>query len=63
MTSAMLVRRIAALPAIVLDILATEEGLTFWRVPEDFPAISAAGAPERVTAPYILNANQQGDRS
>lgn len=45
MTSVTLVRKIAARPAIVFDVLTTEEGLTSWWGPDDFPVISAAADP------------------
>jgi uncharacterized protein YndB with AHSA1/START domain len=41
MTSLTLVRRIAARPAIVFDLLSTAEGLTSWWGPDDLPVVSA----------------------
>jgi uncharacterized protein YndB with AHSA1/START domain len=41
MTSACLVRRIAARPAIVFEALVTAEGIRSWWGPDDSPAISA----------------------
>jgi uncharacterized protein YndB with AHSA1/START domain len=47
MTSLTLVRRIAARPAIVFDLLSTAEGLTSWWGPDDLP-VSSAQADVRV---------------
>src|SRR5579863_1413108 len=41
MTSMTLVRRIAARPSIVFEALSTEEGMTSWWGPDDFPVVSA----------------------
>lgn len=41
MTEAVLVRRIAARPAIVFDALVTADGIASWWGPHDEPAISA----------------------
>jgi uncharacterized protein YndB with AHSA1/START domain len=41
MTSMTLVRRIAARPSIVFEALATEEGMTSWWGPADFPVLAA----------------------
>jgi uncharacterized protein YndB with AHSA1/START domain len=45
MTTATLVRRIAARPDIVFDALVTAEDIGSWWGPADFPAISAASDP------------------
>jgi uncharacterized protein YndB with AHSA1/START domain len=45
MTEAVLVRRIAARPAIVFDALVTEDGIASWWGPHDEPAISAKVDP------------------
>jgi uncharacterized protein YndB with AHSA1/START domain len=45
MTEAVLVRRIAARPAIVFDALVTEGGIASWWGPHDEPAISAKVDP------------------
>lgn len=42
MISTTLVQRIATHPAIVFNVLTTEEGFTSWWGPDDFPVISAA---------------------
>jgi uncharacterized protein YndB with AHSA1/START domain len=41
MTSMTLVRRIVARPSIVFEALATEEGMTSWLGPADFPVLAA----------------------
>lgn len=41
MNSVTLVRRIAARPSIVFEALATEDGMTSWWGPDDFPVVSA----------------------
>jgi uncharacterized protein YndB with AHSA1/START domain len=45
MNEAVLVRRIAARPAIVFDALVTEDGIASWWGPHDEPAISARVDP------------------
>jgi uncharacterized protein YndB with AHSA1/START domain len=45
MTEAVLVRHIAARPAIVFDALVTEDGIASWWGPHDEPAISAKVDP------------------
>jgi uncharacterized protein YndB with AHSA1/START domain len=45
MTQAVLVRRIAARPAVVFDALVTAEGIASWWGPDDLPVISAAADP------------------
>ena len=42
MTSMTLVRRIAARPSIVFEALSTQEGMTSWWGPDDFPVVQAA---------------------
>lgn len=41
MNAVTLVRRIAARPSIVFDAFVTQEGLTSWWGPDDYPVISA----------------------
>jgi uncharacterized protein YndB with AHSA1/START domain len=41
MSSIKLVRRIAARPSIVFEALSTEEGMTSWWGPDDFPVLEA----------------------
>ena len=41
MTSVTIIRRIAARPTIVFEALSTEEGLTSWWGPDDFPVLAA----------------------
>ena len=45
MTQAVLVRRIAARPAIIFDALVTAEGIASWWGPDDLPVISATAEP------------------
>ena len=45
MTQAVLVRRIAARPAIIFDALVTAEGIASWWGPDDLPVISATADP------------------
>ncbi len=45
MTEAVLVRRIAARPAIVFDALVTADGIASWWGPDDQPVISAVADP------------------
>lgn len=45
MNEAVLVRRIAARPAIVFDALVTEDGIASWWGPHDEPALSARVDP------------------
>ena len=45
MTEAVLVRRIAARPAIVFDALVTADGIGSWWGPDDLPVISATAEP------------------
>ena len=45
MTEAVLVRRIAARPAIVFDSLVTADAIASWWGPEDQPVISATAEP------------------
>jgi len=45
MTQAVLVRRIAARPAIVFDALVTAEGMASWWGPDDLPVLSAMAEP------------------
>lgn len=46
MTQAVLVRRIAARPAIVFEALVTAEGIASWWGPDDLPVISATVDPK-----------------
>lgn len=45
MTEAVLVRRIAARPAIVFDALVTAEGIASWWGPDDLPVLAAVTDP------------------
>lgn len=45
MTEAVLVRRIAARPAVVFDALVTAEGIGSWWGPEDLPTLFATAEP------------------
>ncbi len=45
MTQAVLVRRIAARPAIVFDALVSAEGIGSWWGPDDLPVLSATAEP------------------
>ena len=45
MTRAVLVRRIAARPAIIFDALVTAEGIASWWGPDDLPVLSATAEP------------------
>jgi uncharacterized protein YndB with AHSA1/START domain len=45
MSEAVLVRRIAARPAIVFDALVTAEGIASWWGPDDLPVLSATAQP------------------
>lgn len=45
MTEAVLVRRIAARPAIVFDALVTAEGISSWWGPDDLPVLTATAEP------------------
>lgn len=45
MTQAVLVRRIAARPAIVFEALVTAEGIASWWGPDDLPVLSATADP------------------
>jgi uncharacterized protein YndB with AHSA1/START domain len=45
MTQAILVRRVAARPAIVFDALVTAEGIAAWWGPDDLPVVSAIAEP------------------
>lgn len=53
MTEAVLVRRIAARPAIVFDALVTAEGIASWWGPTDHPAISAS-VDSRVSGAFLV---------
>jgi uncharacterized protein YndB with AHSA1/START domain len=45
MTEAVLVRRIAARPAIVFDALVTAEGIASWWGPDELPVLTATAEP------------------
>ncbi len=45
MTQAVLVRRIAARPAVVFDALVTAGGIASWWGPDDLPVLSATAEP------------------
>jgi uncharacterized protein YndB with AHSA1/START domain len=45
-TQAVLVRRIAARPAVVFDALVTAEGIASWWGPDDLPTLSATVDPK-----------------
>ncbi|HEY7889725.1 MAG TPA: SRPBCC domain-containing protein [Steroidobacteraceae bacterium] len=54
MTEAVLVRRIAARPAIVFDALVTADGIASWWGPEEQPALSAV-ADARVNGRFRVS--------
>ena len=54
MTSLTLVRRIAARPSIVFDLMATPEGLAAWWGPDDLPVVKAEIDP-RVGGGYRVH--------
>jgi len=54
MTSLTLVRRIAARPSVVFDLMATPEGLAAWWGPEDVPVVKAEIDP-RVGGAYRVH--------
>ena len=45
MTQTVLIRRIAARPAIVFDALVTADGIASWWGPDDLPVLSATAEP------------------